>query len=283
MLVSLQKIIGMAEAGNYCIPAFNVYNIETVMGVIKAAEEQKAPVIMQVYPRLLNEEVGYYLAPVVVAAAEKASVPVCFHLDHGPSESEVTKALRWGGTGIMLDGSAHLFEENVALTRHIVDICSTIGIGVEGELGHVGSVNDDVMEEYTDPQEAAEFVKRTGVTCLAVLIGNAHGHYKKEPKLDIERIKAIREATGGTPLVLHGGSGIPDEQVKAAIKAGIRKMNIGTDVCCAFADGTKEILNDPNRSLAVDIFMKHPIETVKKLAVEKIRLVGADGKAENRI
>lgn len=279
MLVSLQEIIGMAEAGNYAIPAFNVYNIETVMGVIKAAEEQKAPVIMQVYPRLLNEEVGYYLAPVILAAARKASVPVCFHLDHGPSENEVMKALRWGATGIMLDGSAHPFEENVLLTKHIVDSCAAIGIGVEGELGHVGSVNDDVMEEYTDPQEAAEFVKRTGVTCLAVLIGNAHGHYKKEPKLDIERVKTIREATGGMPLVLHGGSGIPDEQVKAAIKAGIRKMNIGTDVCCAFADGTKEILSDPKRSLAVDLFMKHPIEAVKKLAIEKIKLLGADNRA----
>lgn len=279
MLVTLQEIIGMAEEGNYCIPAFNVYNIETVMGIIKAAEEQKAPVIIQVYPRLLNEEVGYYLAPVVIAAANKASVPVCFHLDHGPSELEVMKALRWGATGIMLDGSVHDFEENVALTKHIVDTCAAIGVGVEGELGHVGSVNDDEMEEFTDPQEAAEFVKRTGVTCLAVLIGNAHGHYKKEPKLDIERVKAIREATGCTPLVLHGGSGIPDEQVKAAIAAGIRKMNIGTDVCCAFADGTKETLENPKRSLAVDMFMKHPIERVKQLAVEKIQLVGANGKA----
>lgn len=279
MLVTLQEIIAMAEAGNYCVPAFNVYNIETAMGVVKAAEEKKAPVIIQMYPRLLNEEVGYYLAPVIVAAARKASVPVCFHLDHGPSESEVMKALRWGATGIMLDGSAHPFEENVALTKHIVDTCAAIGVGVEGELGHVGSVNDETMEEYTDPQEAAEFVKRTGVTCLAVLIGNAHGHYKKEPKLDIERVKAIREATGGLPLVLHGGSGIPDEQVKAAIKAGIRKMNIGTDVCCAFAQGTQETLANPGRSLAVDLFMKHPIESVKKLAEEKIMLVGADGKA----
>lgn len=279
MLVTLQEIIAMAESGNYCIPAFNVYNTETVMGIIKAAEEQKAPVIMQVYPRLLNEEVGYYLAPAVLAAADKATVPVCFHLDHGPSELEVMKALRWGATGIMLDGSVHDFEKNVELTKHIVDTCEAIGIGVEGELGHVGSVNDDVMEEYTDPAEAAEFVKRTGVCCLAVLIGNAHGHYKKEPKLDIERVKAIREATGGLPLVLHGGSGIPDEQVKAAIAAGIRKMNIGTDVCCAFADGTKATLDNPNRSLAVDIFMKQPIETVKAMAVEKIKLVGANGKA----
>ncbi len=279
MLVSLKEIIGMAEKGGFAIPAFNVYNTETVMGVIKAAEEEKAPVIIQVYPRLLNEEVGYYLCPAIVAAARKASVPVCFHLDHGPSEMEVQKALRWGATGIMYDGSVHPLDKNIENTKHIVDICGSIDVSVEGELGHVGSVNDDAMEEFTDPQEAAEFVKKTGVCCLAVLIGNAHGHYKKEPKLDIERVKAIREATGGIPLVLHGGSGIPDEQVKAAIKAGIRKMNIGTDVCCAFAEGTKETLEDPNRSLAIDIFMKHPIETVKKLAVDKIRLVGANGKA----
>lgn len=279
MLISLKEIIDLAEKGNFAIPAFNVYNTETMMGVVKAAEEAKAPVIIQVYPRLLNEEVGYYLCPAIVAAARKASVPVCFHLDHGPSEIEVQKALRWGATGIMYDGSVHSFRENIANTKHIVDICGAVDVSVEGELGHIGSVNDDSMDEFTDPQEAAEFVKETGVTCLAVLIGNAHGHYKKTPKLDIERVKAIREATGGIPLVLHGGSGIPDEQVKAAINAGVRKMNIGTDVCCAFAEGTKETLDDPDRSLAVDLFMKHPIESVKKLALEKIKLVGADGKA----
>ena len=279
MLVNLQTIIGMAEAGNYCIPAINVYNTETVMGVIKAAEEAKAPVIIQLYPRLINEEVGYYVAPAILAAAAKATVPVCFHLDHGPSEAEVVKALKLGASGIMIDGSTKSLDENIALTKHIVDMCGAIGIGVEGEIGHVGSVNDDAMDEFTSPEEAARFVKETGVTCLAVLIGNAHGHYKKPPKLDIERVKAIREATGGIPLVLHGGSGIPDEQVKAAIAAGIRKMNIGTDVCCTFADGTLETLNDPKRSLAVDLFMKHPIERVKALALDKIRLVGADGRA----
>lgn len=279
MLVSLQEIIGLAEKGNFCIPAFNVYNIETVMGVAAAAEEAKAPIIMQVYPRLFDEEVGYYLAPVVLAAAKKASVPVCFHLDHGPSEWEVTRALYWGATGIMLDGSAHPYEENVKLTKHIVETCKAVGIGVEGELGHIGSVNDDVMDEFTNPDEAANFVKETGVTCLAVLIGNAHGHYKKPPKLDIDRVKAIREATGGIPLVLHGGSGIPDEQVKAAVNAGIRKMNVGTDVCCAFADGAKAELDNPDRSLAVDLFMKPSIESVKKLALDKIALTGAFGKA----
>ncbi len=279
MLVSLKDIINMAEEGGYCIPAFNVYNIETAMGVIEAAEEAKAPVIMQVYPRLINEQVGYYLAPVVLAAAKKASVPVCFHLDHGPDEKTAQRILYWGATGVMYDGSVHPFEENIATTRHIVEMCEAIDVGVEGELGHIGSVNDDTMEEYTDPTEAGEFVKRTGVCCLAVLIGNAHGHYKKTPHLDIERVKAIREATNGTPLVLHGGSGIPDDQVKAAIAAGVRKMNIGTDVCCAFAEGTKASLDDPNRSLAVDLFMKKAIQSVKELALNKIALVGAEGKA----
>lgn len=279
MLVNLQTIIGMAEKGNYCIPAFNVYNIETVMGILDAAEEQRAPVILQMYPRLFKEEVGFYLCPSIVAAAQRASVPVCFHLDHGPSEWEVTRALRWGCSGIMLDGSSHDFDKNVAMTKHIVDTCAAVGIGVEGEIGHIGSVNDETMDEFTTPEEAAAFVKATGVTCLAVLIGNAHGHYKKPPKLDIERVKAIREACG-IPLVLHGGSGIPEDQVKAAIAAGIRKMNIGTDVCCAFAEGTRETLADPARSIAIDIFMKKPIARVKALAVEKIQMVGAAGKAD---
>lgn len=278
MLVNLKQIIDMAEKGGFCVPAFNVYNMESAMGVINAAEEAKAPVILQIYPRLINEDVGFYLSHVLVAAARKASVPVCYHLDHGPSEIEVQRALRTGATGIMYDGSVHPFEENIARTKHIVDICSAVGVPVEGELGHIGSVNDEVMDEFTDPDAAAEFVKETGVCCLAVLIGNAHGHYKKPPCLDIDRVKAIREKAG-IPLVLHGGSGIPDEQVKAAIKAGVRKMNIGTDVCCAFADGTLETLNDPKRSIAIDIFMKKPIEAVKNLALDKIRLTEAYGKA----
>ena len=278
MLVTLKQMIDMAEEGGYCVPAFNVYNIETVMGVMDAAEELKAPVIMQLYPRLVNEQVGYYLSPVVLAAAQKASVPVCLHLDHAAGKQEVYRALRWGYTGIMQDGSSLSFEENVALTRSTVEMCAAMGVSVEGELGLVGSAADDTMGEFTDPEEAKSFVEQTGVCCLAVLVGNAHGHYKKPPKLDIDRISAIRKACG-VPLVLHGGTGIPDDQVKAAIAAGMRKMNIGTDVCCAFAEGTKATMDDPNRHLAVDVFMKKPIETVKELAMRKIRMMGANGKA----
>ena len=143
----------MAQKGGFAVPAFNVYNMETVIGAIEAAEEAKAPIIMQLYPRLVKEGVAYYLAPSIIAAAKKASVPVCFHLDHGPSELEVTRALYWGATGIMLDGSVHSFEENVAMTKKAVETCSYVGIGVEGELGHIGSVNDDTMCEFTDVDE----------------------------------------------------------------------------------------------------------------------------------
>lgn len=280
MLVTLQEVLDMAVDGGYAIPAFNVYNMETVMGAVKAAEEAKAPIIMQIYPRLVKEEAGYYLAPSVIAAAQKASVPVCFHLDHGPSELEMTCMLRWGATGIMLDGSAHSYNVNVAMTKHAVETCAYVGVGVEGELGHVGMVSDDSMDDFTEPEEAARFVEETGVSCLAVLVGNAHGRYKKTPKLDIERIAAISEATNHTPLVLHGGSGIPDEQIKLAVKAGIRKMNFATDICYAFQDALQEELNNPNKSIALDNFMKKPIETVKDFCISKIRLLGAEGKAD---
>ena len=279
MLVNLKQILEIAEKGNFAIPAFNVYNMETVMGVIYAAEELKAPVILQVYPRLMKEDTGYFLSPVILAAAKKATVPVCFHLDHGPSELETTRSLRYGATGIMLDGSTLPFEENIALTKRVAETCAYLDVQVEGELGHVGTTKDDTMDEFTTPEDAKRFVEETGVSCLAVVVGTAHGRYSKPPKLDIERIKAIREATNNTALVLHGGSGVPDEEVKKAVAAGIRKMNIATDVCYAFLDCCFEELAKPDRAIAIDSFMKKPIDAVKVFAMEKIKLVEADGKA----
>lgn len=280
MLVTLQEILNMAQDGGFAVPAFNVYNMECVVGAIQAAEEAKAPVILQIYPRLVKDGVAYYLAPSVLAAAKKARVPVCFHLDHGPSELEMTRALYWGASGIMLDGSLLEFDENVKVTRNAVETCAHVGVGVEGELGHIGSTADDSMGEFTNVEDAVEFVKQTGVTALAVLVGNAHGKYKKPPKLDIQRIHDIYEATGHTPLVLHGGSGIPDDQIRLAVKAGIRKMNFATDICCTFLKVIEEELKDPEHSGALDVFMRKPTEAVKQFCLKKIELLDAKGKAE---
>ena len=278
MLVNLQYVLDLAEQGGFCVPAFNVYNMESVIGVLQAAEEMRAPVIMQVYPRLMKEETGYFLSPVILAAAKKATVPVCFHLDHGPSELETTRSLRYGATGIMLDGSKLPFEENIALTRRVVETCSHVGVQVEGELGHVGFTSDPDIDEFTTPEDAKYFVEQTGVACLAVAVGTAHGRYTKPPKLDITRISQIREATNRTALVLHGGSGVPDEEIKKAVAAGIRKMNFATDVCFSFLDCCLEELQRPDRPVAIDSFMKKPIQAVKEFCISRIQLVSADGK-----
>ncbi len=278
MLVTLQEILDLAEKGGFCIPAFNVYNMESVIGVLHAAEEERAPIIMQVYPRLMKEETGYFLSPTILAAAHRATVPVCFHLDHGPSELETTRSLRYGATGIMLDGSTLPFEENIALTRRVVETCAHLNVQVEGELGHVGTTKDEETDEFTTPEDARVFVEKTGVACLAVAVGTAHGRYKKPPKLDIERIKAIRAATNGIALVLHGGSGVPDEEIRKAVAAGIRKMNFATDVCYTFLDTCLAELQKPDRAIAIDTFMKKPIEAVAEFCKTRIRLVGADGR-----
>ena len=275
MLVGLKEILALAQAGGNAIPAFNVYNMETVIGCITAAEDLHAPVILQTYSRLFKEGSGYYLAPSVLAAAKKAKVPVCFHLDHGASELETTRALRYGCTGVMIDASAMDFDRNVELTRKVVEAANYVEVTVEGELGHVGTVNDGCMDEFTEPVEAKCFVEATGVAALAVLVGTAHGRYKKPPKLDIGRIAAINEEVG-IPLVLHGGSGIPDDQIRAAVRAGIRKVNFGTDVCYAFLDAVFASSKDV---YAIDLFMKDAVKSVALFAKEKIRLLGAEGQS----
>ncbi len=274
MLVGINHVLEMAQKGGYAVPAMNVYNMETVMGVIAAAEEAKSPVILQCYSRLFTNEEGYYAAPIIIAAAKKASVPVAFHLDHGASRFEVQRALRSDATGIMIDGSTLPFEDNIALTKSVVDDCNAIDVAVEGELGHIGVAAEGVSTEYTTVEEAVEFVNRTGVSALAIMVGTAHGHYKQAPVLAIDRIAEIHAATNAY-LVLHGGSGVPDEQIKAAIKAGITKINFSTDLCLTFIDKVLETSRD---LIAVDKFMKDAINAVKEFALDKIRLLGSEGK-----
>ncbi len=271
MLVNLKEVLDMAESGGYAIPAFNVYNMETVMGIIRAAEEAKSPVIIQSYSRLFTNEEGYFVSPIVLAAAKQASVPVCFHLDHGAGVPEVVKALRYGASGIMIDNSNLEFEQNISETAKVVEMCAAVGVPVEGELGHIGSVNDAEMQEFTKVDEATEFVSKTGVTALAILVGTAHGRYKKAPELDIQRIRDIHAKTDAH-LVLHGGSGVPDDQLINAVKSGIRKINFGTDVCYSFLDKVFETSRD---LVAIDLFMKDAIESVKEFALTKIDLLGS--------
>ncbi len=273
MLTDLNTVLQIAEDRQCAIPAFNVYNAETAMGVLLAAREANACVIVQMYSRLFTSTEAEFISPAILADIHRSSVKVAFHLDHGASDDAVLKAIRFGCTGVMRDASSLPFEENVVATKRVVDICKAVGVSVEGELGHIGVAKDGVSTEYTKADEAAEFVKATGVNALAILVGTAHGHYKQAPVIAVNRIREIKEATG-IPLVLHGGSGVPDDQITASIRAGIRKINFGTDVCLTFLD---EVFNTSRDLIAVDVFMKQPVQAVKQFALEKIRLLGAEG------
>lgn len=275
MLIGFKEILENAEKGGYAVPAFNVYNMETVMGVAAAAEKLRAPVIMQFYSRLATTGFADYLAPVILEAAQKASVPVCMHLDHGAGYDAAAIAVRRGATGIMVDFSALSMEENIRKTALAVKICDALSIGVEGEIGHIGKASDGVCTQYTTVDEAEKYVSQTGVAALAAAVGTAHGRYKQAPRLALERIREIKEAIK-IPLVLHGGSGVPDDQIAAAVEAGIRKMNFGTDLCYAFLDACRAADSDV---VAIDLFMRRPIESVCAFAESKIKVLGAEEKA----
>lgn len=271
MRCELGEILEIGEKRNCAIPAFNVYNLETVLGVMNAVQETGAPVIFQMYSRLFDTQEARYVAPIILEAIDTLRTPAVFHLDHGAGEPEVMKALRYGATGVMMDASSRPIEENIAQTKRVVGLADSMGVGVEGELGHIGSAGDEISAPCTEVDEAVRFAEETGVQALAVMVGTAHGHYKQAPVLALDRIREIRDAAK-VKLVLHGGSGVPDDQIRAAVSAGIRKMNFGTDVCCSFLD---EVFRMDPKVYAIDLFMKKPIESVKKFAISKIKLLGA--------
>lgn len=280
-LVTTKEMLLDAQKAGYAVGAFNVENMEMVQAVLAAAEELKAPVIMQTTPSTVKYAgLDYYYAN-VRAAALRASVPVAVHLDHGNSFELAMQALRVGYTSIMIDGSHSVFEENIEVSKRVADACSPSGVPVEAELGKVGGKEDDLdggAGGYTDPMEAKEFAEKTGVSSLAVAIGTAHGVYKGEPKLDLDRLTEIRKVVD-IPLVLHGASGLSDEAVKESIKRGICKVNFATELRIAYSDGVKKVLADAPDTFDPKKYGMAGKENVRQLVMNRMKVCGCDGKA----
>lgn len=281
-LVTTKQLLLDAQAGGYAIGAFNVENMEMVQAVVGAAEELKSPVILQTTPSTVKYADLEYFYANVKTAAKKATVPVVIHLDHGNSFDLAMQALRTGYTSIMIDGSHDSFEENIAVSKAIVDACHPSGVAVEAELGKVGGKEDDLdggdNNPYTNPQEAVIFVERTGIDSLAVAIGTAHGVYQGIPKVDVERLSKIKEVVS-IPLVLHGTSGVPDETVKECIKRGICKVNYATDLRIAFSKGVNEVLHEAPDTIDPKKYNAKGREEVKQYVMNKIMVCGSAGKA----
>ena len=279
--VTTEQMLSLADKSGYAIGAFNVENMEMVMAVVKAAEEMRAPIILQTTPSTIKYAgLPMYYAN-VKAAAERASVPIALHLDHGSSFELAMQALRTGYTSIMIDGSKEALEDNISLAKRVADACRPSGIPVEAELGKVGGKEDELEctdPGYTDPEDAARFERESGITSLAVAIGTAHGIYKGEPKLDLDRLSDIRKVVT-IPLVLHGASGVPDDTVRECIRRGISKVNFATELRIAYSNGIKAYLQenpdafDPKKYGAVG--MSYVTELVK----EKIKVCGSENKA----
>ena len=281
MLVTMNDVLLPAKEGGYGVGFFNAVDVEMARAVIETADKLNAPVMIGtaeiLLPTMSLERVAEYLIPM----ARKASVPVAVHYDHGLTYEGCIHALKAGFSSIMYDCSVCSYEENKARLAEMVKICHAMGVTVEGELGHVGDNEGagklaNPSDYYTDPATAVDFVKSTGVDALAVAVGNAHGDYKFPPKLDIERISAISEDTG-LPLVLHGGSGLADDDFRTAVKKGICKINIFTDLEKAGKAGAEKALADGVSGMTKMI--PYEIEAMKKVVEEKIRLFGSAGKA----
>ncbi|BCZ26980.1 fructose-bisphosphate aldolase [Claveliimonas bilis] len=280
-LVTSEKMLAEAREGGYAVGAFNVENMEMVKAVIAAAEEVKAPVMLQTTPSTVKYGTLETYFAMVSAEAKKASVPVCLHLDHGSSFELAVQAIKAGYTSVMIDGSHEDFEHNVELTKKVVDVAKACGIPVEAELGKVGGKEDDLEAEEdgnTDPQEAKEFVDRTGVSSLAIAIGTAHGFYAGTPVLDKERVSEVKELVS-VPLVLHGASGLSDEDVKECVRRGMCKVNFATELRVAYTEAGKKLLQEKPETFDPKKLGIAGMEAVKELVKERMCVCGCNGKA----
>lgn len=285
MLVTGKEILSVAKKKGFAVPAFNAGSGQLLNAVIEACEEASSPVMIAIHPEELRFLTDSFVAQVKYAA-EKATVPVCIHLDHGADFTQVIHAIQLGFTSVMIDASHCSYEENVKLSKKVVEAAHAVGVSVEAELGTIGDTGNTVeggVSEiiYTDPKTAQAFIEETGIDSLAVAIGTAHGIYPKdiEPKLRLDILKDIVMLTD-IPLVLHGGSSNPDEEISKAVSMGINKINISSDIKIVFAEKLREILNGENQEIREPNMLFPPcMEETKKIALEKIRLFKAEDKA----
>lgn len=284
-LVDPREILPRAAAAGYAVPALNFHSLDMVPALLEVAEAERSPLILQASKGTIDSLGFDAIEAVVRAAARRCRVPVVLHLDHAREYGLVVQALRHGFTSVMADGSQLPFEENVLLTGKVAEAAHAAGVAVEGELGYVPRAGEGEEEgaggspggyEFTRPEEAEEFVARTGVDSLAVAVGTVHGLYKEAPRLDLERLAAIR-ARVPVPLVLHGGSGVPAEMLQAAIARGVAKVNFATELKHAWAGGLRAALageeTDPRKVL------QPALRALQAEAARKIRLCGAWGQA----
>lgn len=281
MFVNTKEMLKRASQQGYAVGAFNVENAEMVWAVITAAEELRAPVILQTTSSTLKYLSPAMFAGMVRAAAAAATVPVALHLDHGSSYDIAKECMENGYTSVMIDGSPLPYEENVAVSKRVCDLAAKSSTPVEAELGIVGGKEDDTEAEanhYTDPVQAADFVQRTGVDSLAISIGTAHGFYAVEPVLDLSRITATRKLVD-VPLVLHGASGVPDETVTEAVRLGMAKVNFATELRDTYSKAVRAYLEENPDAYDPKAYGKAGREAVKQLVMHKMRVCLSDRKA----
>ncbi|MGI6286531.1 class II fructose-bisphosphate aldolase [Neomoorella humiferrea] len=280
MLTSATELLNRAQRGNYAVAAFNFHNLEILQAIIETAEAEKAPVILQITPTYLEKIGAVAAAAMARGAATAAKVPVALHLDHSDSIKWVIWALTHGFTSVMIDASKLPLAENIEISRQVAEAAHAVGATAEAELGHIGGVEDSVDRGsknagLADPDEAVRLVQESGIDALAPALGTAHGLYTSEPKIDFDRLRKIRERVP-IPLVLHGGSGIPDNMIREAIAGGINKVNIGTELKVAWAVAVAEVLTAGEKEpwkIAVKVR-----EAVGKVVRQKIWLCGCGGK-----
>lgn len=279
-LTTTVSMLRNAQEQGFAVGAFNVENMEMAQAIISAAEELRAPVILQTTPSTVRYAGTGMYAAMVAALAQEASVPVAMHLDHGDSFALCAQALRSGYTSVMIDGSKLPLEENIALTYKVSEMCAAVGIPVEGEIGRVGGKEDDLESDggYTIPEEAVRFEKESGLFSMAVGVGTAHGFYKEKPQLNKELIATLRGMLQA-PMVLHGASGLSDEDVKDCIRRGICKVNFATELRAAYTEGVKAVLAENPKTFDPKAYGKEARQRVKALVMERMLVCGCDGKA----